>query len=123
MRRTIRRQSQATPIIVRCGDTDLGFVTGLQGAEGGLATMTGRFTHAPAYAEHADTMLALADALHTGDAARAGELRSQIEARGVHVHHVQHDMRIDKPGTITVDRGEVSFSPSDAYQIMRSGGL
>lgn len=125
MRRTtvVRRSSQSSVTQLRCGDTVLGSVSGLQGSTGGQETLAGVFTHAPAYAEHADRFLALVSARLAGDAAATSRLHGEIESLGIHVFNLQHDMRIDRPGSVAVERGQLSFSPSDAYQIMRTGGL
>jgi hypothetical protein len=85
--------------------------------------MTGQFTHAPAYADFTERFLALATALRDSDASRAAAERSAIEAAGVHVYHVQHEMRIDRPATVQMISGEVRFTPNDAYLMMRTGGL
>lgn len=120
---TVRRHAETATIELRCGGTTLGTVSGLAGTSGGDATMTGRFTHAPAYVEHAERFLELAQAAEAGDAARVAALQAEIEALGLHVHHTQHDMRIDKPGTLTLIKGDVRFAPNDAYLMMRTGGL
>jgi hypothetical protein len=119
---TIRKRAEAAPIELRVGETTLGALRNVSGTTGDNATMSGVFTHAPAYAEFSERFLALGSALKTGDAA-ATALQSEIEAAGVHVYHVQHDMRIDRPGTVQIIGGEVRFSPNDAYLMMRTGGL
>ena len=47
----------------------------------------------------------------------------EIEAAGVHVYHLQHEMRIDRPASVQMIDGEVRFAPNDAYLMMRTGGL
>lgn len=120
---TIRKRAEAATIELRCGETVLGALRNVAGATGGGATMSGAFTHAPAHADFAERFLALSSALKTGDTTAAAAIQAEIEAAGVHVYHTQHDMRIDRPGTAQVLDGEVRFAPSDAYLMMRTGGL
>lgn len=120
---TIKKRGEAAPIELRAGETTLGALRNVAGATGDSATMTGLFTHAPAYADYTARFLAIASALKAGDAAAATALQTEIEAAGVHVYHLQHDMRIDRPASVRVIGGEVHFSPNDAYLMMRTGGL
>ena len=119
---TIRKRAEAAPIELRVGETTLGALRNVAGTTGDSATMSGLFTHAPAYADFTERFLALGSALKTGDAA-AAVLQSEIEAAGVHVYHLQHDMRIDRPASVQIVGGEVRFTPNDAYLMMRTGGL
>jgi len=119
---TIRKRAEAAPIELRAGETTLGALRNVAGTTGDSATMSGLFTHAPAYADFTQRFLALGSALKAGDAAAAA-LQSEIEAAGVHVYHLQHDMRIDRPATVQIIGGEVRFTPNDAYLMMRTGGL
>lgn len=120
---TVKRRAEMATIELRCGETTLGTLRGVAGTVGDRATMTGQFTHAPAYADHTERFLALATALREGDAPRAAAERAAVEAAGVHVYHAQHEMRIDRPSTVQVVGGEVRFTPNDAYLMMRTGGL
>ena len=120
---TIRKRADAAGITVRSGDTTLGTITGLSGsAESG---MSGLFTHAPAYVEHADRFLALARAISNGaeHGVEATALQAENERLGIHVHHEVHDMRIDVPETLAIIAGEVRFRAADAFLMMRTGGL
>lgn len=120
---TIRKRADAGGITVRCGDTTLGTITGLSG--GTDSGMTGLFTHTPAYVEHAERFIALARAALGGGAgvAEAEALRAENERFGVHVYHDVHDMRIDVPGSLEIVAGEVRFRATDAFLMMRTGGL
>ncbi len=120
---TIKRRAEPAGVELRCGETVLGTVRNVAGAAGDGATMSGAFTHTPAYVDFAERFLAVADALKNGDPSGAAALQSEIEAAGVHVHHTQHDMRIDRSRSVQVVGGEVRFSPNDAYLMMRTGGL
>lgn len=120
---TIRKRAEAAPIELRAGDTTLGSLRNVAGATGDSATMSGLFTHAPAYGDFTERFLGIASALTNGDPAGAAAIQSEIETAGVHVYHVQHEMRIDRPGTVQIIGGEVRFSPNDAYLMMRTGGL
>lgn len=120
---TIKKRSETATIELRCGNSVLGGLRNVTAASGESATMVGQFTHSPAFADHSDRFLALATALRTGDTAAVATLQAEIEAAGVHVYHAQHEMRIDRPGSVQVIGGEVSFSPSDGYLMMRTGGL
>jgi hypothetical protein len=120
---TVKRRAEMATIELRCGETTLGSLRGVAGTVGDSATMTGQFTHAPAYADHTESFLALATALRDGDAARAAAAQADLETAGVHVYHGQHEMRIDRPSTVRVVGGEVRFTPNDAYLMMRTGGL
>jgi len=120
---TVKRRAEMATIELRCGETTLGTLRGVAGTVGDSATMTGQFTHAPAYVDFTERFLALATALRDGDALRAAAEHAGLESGGVHVYHVQHQMRIDRPGTVQVVGGEVRFTPNDAYLMMRTGGL
>jgi hypothetical protein len=120
---TIRKRGEAAPVELRAGETTLGSLRNVSGAAGDSATMTGIFTHAPAYADYTERFLAIVSALKAGDATGAAAIQGEIEARGVHVYHLQHEMRIDRPASVQVIGGEVRFSPNDAYLMMRTGGL
>ncbi len=120
---TVKRRGETATIELRCGETVLGTLRNVAGATGGSATMSGAFTHAPAYADFTERFLGLSSALKNADAAGAATLQAEIEAAGVHVYHTQHDMRIDRPGTVQMIDGQVLFAPSDAYLMMRTGGL
>lgn len=120
---TIRKRSEAAPIELRAGETTLGSLRNVAGATGDAETMSGLFTHAPAYADFTERFLAIASALKAGDTASAAAIQAEIEAAGVHIYHLQHDMRIDRPASVQVIGGEVRFSPNDAYLMMRTGGL
>lgn len=120
---TIRKRSETAPIELRAGETTLGSLRSVSGATGTSETMSGTFTHAPAYADFTERFLAMAAALKSGDTAGVAAIQSEIEAAGVHVYHLMHDMRIDRPASVQVLDGEVRFSPNDAYLMMRTGGL
>jgi hypothetical protein len=120
---TVKRRAEMAAIELRCGETTLGALRGVAGTVGDSATMTGQFTHAPAYVDFSERFLALATALRDGDALRAAAEQSDLENAGVHVYHAQHEMRIDRPATVQVVGGEVRFTPNDAYLMMRTGGL
>lgn len=120
---TIKKRAEAATIELRCGETVLGALRNVAGATGGAATMGGVFTHAPAYADYTERFLALSSALKSDDAAAIAAIQSDLEGAGVHVYHTQHDMRIDRPGTVQMADGHVRFAPSDAYLMMRTGGL
>jgi hypothetical protein len=120
---TIKKRGEAAPIELRAGETTLGSLRTVSGVTGSHETMSGIFTHAPAYADFTERFLAIASALKAGDAAAATTIQDEIEAAGVHVYHLQHEMRIDRPASVQVIGGEVRFSPNDAYLMMRTGGL
>lgn len=120
---TVKRRAEMAAIELRAGETTLGTLRGVAGTVGDSATMSGQFTHAPAYADFTERFLALATALRDGDASRAAAERSALEASGVHVFHVHHEMRIDRPASVQMVAGEVRFTPNDAYLMMRTGGL
>ena len=120
---TIKRRAEPAAVELRCGETVLGTVRNVAGATGDGATMSGAFTHAPAYVDFTERFLGLSSALKNDDAAAAAALQSEIEAAGVHVYHTQHDMRVDRSRSVQVVAGEVRFSPNDAYLMMRTGGL
>lgn len=120
---TIKKRAETASIELRAGETTLGALRGVAGTVGDSATMSGQFTHAPAYADYTERFLALAKAVHAGDAVGAAAIQADLERAGVHVFHAQHEMRIDRPASVTVIGGEVRFTPNDAYLMMRTGGL
>lgn len=120
---TIKKRGEAAPIELRAGDTTLGSLRSVTGATGANETMSGTFTHAPAYADFTERFLTMTSALNAGDTAGAAAIQAEIEKAGVHVYHLQHEMRIDRPASVQVIGGEVRFSPNDAYLMMRTGGL
>lgn len=120
---TVKKRGETAVIELRCGETVLGVLRNVAGTVGDSATMTGQFTHAPAYADFTERFIALDKALLSGDASGAAAIRADLEAAGVHVFHVQHEMRIDRPASAHMIAGEVRFTPSDAYLMMRTGGL
>lgn len=120
---TIKKRGETATIELRSGDTVLGALRSVAATTGDGTTMAGQFTHAPAYVDHTERFLALATALKAGDTAAVAALQADIEAAGVHVYHAQHEMRIDRPASVQVIGGEVRFAPSDAYLMMRTGGL
>jgi len=108
-------------ILVRAGETELGMITSLGSGEDD--TLAGVFTHRPAYADHAEAFRALAEAVATGDAAEIARRRDAMERLGIEVWHTAHEMRIDRPGTLTITGGRARFKPNDAFLMMRTGGL
>ena len=58
---TIKRRAEMATIELRAGETTLGALRGVAGTVGDSATMTGQFTHAPAYADFTERFLALGD--------------------------------------------------------------
>ncbi len=120
---TVTKRGETAPIELRCGETSLGTLRSVAGAVGDTATMAGKFTHSPAFTEFAERFMALTTALRDGETATAATLRADLEAAGLHVYHIQHDMRIDRPASLEIIAGEVRFSPNDAYLMMRTGGL
>jgi hypothetical protein len=122
MRRvTIKRSADGGIIEVRAGDKVLGQVSSL--ASQSDTVMTGTFVHRPAYADLAPEFLKLARAVAAGLAAEADAARATLEAAGVEVWHTSHDMRIDRPRSIVIADGGVTFAPNDAFLMMRTGGL
>jgi glucose/arabinose dehydrogenase len=120
---TVKKRAETASIELRAGETTLGALRGVAGTVGDSATMSGQFTHAPAYVDFTEQFLALATAIREGDAPRAEGERARLEAAGVHVYHAQHEMRIDRPATVHMVGGEIRFTPNDAYLMMRTGGL
>ncbi len=120
---TIRKRGDASPIELRAGETTLGSLRNVAGTTGDSATMSGLFTHAPAYADFTERFMAISAALNASDPAKAAAIQAEIEAAGVHVYHLQHEMRIDRPASVQMIDGEVRFAPNDAYLMMRTGGL
>ncbi len=122
MRRvTVKRSADGGLIEIRAGDKVLGQVSGLQSQS--QAVMTGSFTHAPAYADLAPDILKLFRAVASGDAEAAAGLRASLEAARLQVWHTSHDMRIDRPQSLTIADGTATFAPNDAFLMMRTGGL
>ena len=120
---TIKKRAETATSELRCGDTVLGGLRSVSASTGDSTTMAGQFTHAPAFADHSERFLALATAIKAGDTATVAAIQADIEASGVHIYHAQHEMRIDRPASVQVIGGEVRFAPSDAYLMMRTGGL
>ena len=118
---TIKRSADGGLIELRAGEKVLGGVSNLQGHSDQL--MTGTFSHRPAYADFAAQVLALARALDSAQMDEVNQLRAALEAAHVEVWHTSHDMRIDKPRTIVIRDGQISFTPNDAFIMMRTGGL
>jgi hypothetical protein len=118
---TIKRSADGGIIEVRAGDKVLGQVSGLQSHS--ETVMTGTFSHRPAFADHTADFLNLSRALSAGDAAEAGAVRHALEAAGIQVWHTSHDMRIDRPLSLVVAEGVATFTPNDAFLMMRTGGL
>jgi hypothetical protein len=122
MRRvTIKRSADGGLIEIRAGEKVLGQVSGL--ASHSDTVMTGTFAHRPAYADFAPVFLKLARALGAGQGDEAGVLREELEAASVEVWHTSHDMRIDRPRSLVIADGAVTFAPNDAFLMMRTGGL
>jgi len=121
---TVRKSSEASGVTLRCGETVLGRLLNLREGFSEADGMVARFEGTPAFADHRDRFKSLADALKdessSGEAAR---LRAEIEALGVHIHHDQHDMRIDERETVVLSSGDVRFRPTGAFLMMRSGGI
>lgn len=118
---TIRKSGDSAPIQVRAGEAVLGVVAGLEQA--GEGALRGRFTHRPAYADHAATFLALERARERGDADEATRLAGVVEAGGVEVWHTVHDMRIDEACSLVIAGGAATFRPTGAFLMLRTGGL
>ena len=106
---------------VRANDKVLGEVARLQSVSD--AAMTGAFSHRPAYADYAPLFLQLARAVEAGQQDEAHQLHARLEAQGVEVWHTSHEMRIDRPHSLVIADGKVSFAPNDAFLMMRTGGL
>ncbi|MFV0295364.1 MAG: hypothetical protein ACK5JT_04510 [Hyphomicrobiaceae bacterium] len=122
MRRvTVRRSADGGGLEVRAGDRVLGQVSRLQSVS--ETEMTGSFAHSPAYADFASEMLKLLRAKAAGNGDEVARLRTALEAAGVQVWHTSHDMRIDRPQTLDIADGKVSFTPNDSFLMMRTGGL
>ena len=119
MRRAVvtRRTTDSGGAVLRAGERDLAALSSLRAEDDG--TMASAFTHRPALADLADKLRRLAAA----PAEEAGALSRELEAAGLHVWHSVHAMRIDVPGTVRLAKGEIRFRPSDAFLVMRSGGL
>jgi hypothetical protein len=106
---------------VRANDKVLGEVARLQSQSD--SSMSGAFSHRPAYADYAPLFLQLARALEAGQHAEAADLHARLEAQGVEVWHNSHEMRIDRPHSLVIADGKVRFAPNDAFLMMRTGGL
>jgi hypothetical protein len=118
---TVKRSADGGVVELRAGDKVLGYVSGLSSQSDRLMTAT--FSHHPAYADFAPVFLRLARAIEAGRADEEADARSALEAAGVEVWHTSHDMRIDKPGTLSIAEGLIGFAPNDAFVMMRTGGL
>ncbi|MDX2157700.1 MAG: hypothetical protein SFW09_14460 [Hyphomicrobiaceae bacterium] len=118
---SIRLSADGGVIEIRAGDKVLGEVSRLQSQTEGA--MTGAFTHRPAYADFAPEMLKLTRALAASRLDEADALRAALEAAGLEVWHTSHEMRIDRPRSLSVSDGTATFSPNDAFLMMRTGGL
>lgn len=106
---------------VRANDKVLGEVARLQSETD--STMTGAFSHRPAFADYAPSFIELARALDAGHTDAVAEVRDRLEAQGVEVWHTSHDMRIDRPHSLVIADGKVRFAANDAFLMMRTGGL
>ncbi len=118
---SVRISADGGIVEIRANDKVLGEVARLQSASD--AVMTGAFSHRPAYADYAPLFLQLARAIEAGRADEAGEVRARLEAQGVEVWHTSHEMRIDRPLSLAIADGKVSFAPNDAFLMKRTGGL
>ena len=122
MRRvTVKRSADGGVIEIRAGDKVLGQVSNLQSQSDSV--MSGSFAHRPAYADLAPEILKLARAIAAGDDAAANRVRADLEAAKLQVWHTSHDMRIDRPQSLVISEGSVTFAPNDAFVMMRTGGL
>ena len=118
---TIKRSADGGIVEIRAGERVIGQVSSLQSQS--ERVMTGTFAHRPAYADLAPVFLALSRALGLGNVDEVAALRASLEAAGAQVWHTSHDMRIDRPQTLVITDGGVTFAPNDAFLIMRTGGL
>lgn len=118
---TLKISADGGVIEVRANDKVLGEVVRL--ASDSSSTMTGSFSHRPAYADYASLFLGLSRALDAGQQEAAADLQARLEAQGVEVWHTSHDMRIDRPQSLVIAEGKVRFAPNDSFLMMRSGGL
>ena len=116
---TRRVSGDTAAVLVRTGDKVLGSIARLSGDEGVL--MAGAFTNRPAYTDYVDLFLRLEKAVASG--APADDIRAEIAAAGIEVWHTGHEMRIDRAGTLVIAGGEARFMPTDAFVMMRTGGL
>ena len=116
-----RTSGDTAAIVVRAGDKDLGMVT--QMGSDSDDTLSGNFSHRPAFTDHAGDFRALAEALQAGDARAIAAARVTLDALAVQVWHSVHDMRIDEPGTLAIAAGRARFRPNAAFLMMRTGGL
>ena len=119
----IRKRSDSSGVTLRCGDKLLATLGPLD--DGDRDGMSAKAVTTPAFADHREHFRALAEALRQGEAglATVRQLRQTGEALGLHVHHAAHDMRIDAAASVSLVEGQVRFRPSDAFVMMRSGGL
>ena len=117
---TRRATGDTAAVLVRAGDKVLGAIARLSGGDVGDG-MSGAFAHRPPFVDYAD----LFQRLHKANAANEStdEVRAEIEAAGIEVWHSVHDMRLDRPGSISIAGGEVHFRPNDAFVVLRTGGL
>jgi hypothetical protein len=118
---TRRTSGDTSQIIVRAGDRDLGAIAGLGSGDGD--GLEGRFTNYPAYVDFTDAFRDYAEAVEKGDAALIAAKFDALQKLGVEVWHKVHDMRIDRPGSLTISGGRARFKPNDAFLMMRTGGL
>jgi hypothetical protein len=116
---TVKRSADGGVIEIRAGDKVLGQVSRLESQS--ESVMTGAFSHSPAYADFAPGFLKLARALVAGRTDEATEVRNGLEAAGLEVFHTSHDMRIDRPRSLVIADGKATFSPNDAFIMMRTG--
>jgi hypothetical protein len=115
---TRRTTGDTAAVLVRAGDKVLGSIARLAG-EGDR--MSGLFTHRPAYTDFADKFARLQQAVDAG--LPADEIRAEIEGAGVEVWHTVHEMRLDQSLSLVIAGGEAHFRPTDAFLMMRTGGL
>ena len=118
---TVRKATDVQGLTLRRGDDVLGLIGRV--ADDTAAWLAGNFSHTPAFSEQAEMFAALDAAKAAGDATKAEEIADAIEKLDIHVHHGGHDMRIDDPGSVSVNKGQVRFRASPAFQILRNGGL
>ena len=117
---TRRTMGDTAAVLVRAGDKVLGSIARLSGGDVGDG-MSGAFTHRAAFADYADLFQRLQKASAGNEP--TDEMRAEIESAGIEVWHSVHDMRLDRPGSISIAGGEVHFRPNDAFVMLRTGGL
>lgn len=118
---TLKVSADGGIIEVRADDKVLGEVVRL--ASDSSSSMSGSFSHRPAYADYAPLFQSLARALDAGNQEEAAALQARLEAQGIEVWHTSHDMRIDRPQSLVIADGKARFVPNDSFLMMRSGGL